>query len=181
MSIVKQSATGHATNIIGGLAIGMESTFLPMIVLAAGIFGSYHFAGLYGVAIAAAGEEALPEVAVAAAAANVEFGAVAAVAVVTVSNPPFLNLVVPLSLSIILHALIPLNVGLWLLLSLLLSLLLLVVVVNAAARVPSSITTNLSSSSSHILLPPGTVIIPVVAASTASAGAAVELESSREG
>ena len=55
MSIVKQSATGHATNIIGGLAIGMESTFLPMIVLAAGIFGSYHFAGLYGVAIAAAG------------------------------------------------------------------------------------------------------------------------------
>ncbi|MDI9320781.1 MAG: sodium-translocating pyrophosphatase [Phycisphaerales bacterium] len=55
LSIVKQSATGHATNIIGGLAIGMESTFLPMIVLAAGIFGSYHFAGLYGVAIAAAG------------------------------------------------------------------------------------------------------------------------------
>lgn len=55
MSIVKQSATGHATNIIGGLAIGMESTFLPMIVLAAGIFGSYYFAGLYGVAIAAAG------------------------------------------------------------------------------------------------------------------------------
>lgn len=55
MSIVKQSATGHATNIIGGLAMGMESTFLPMIVLAAGIYGSYHFAGLYGVAIAAAG------------------------------------------------------------------------------------------------------------------------------
>jgi K(+)-stimulated pyrophosphate-energized sodium pump len=55
MSIVKQSATGHATNIIGGLAMGMESTFLPILVLAAGIFGSYHFAGLYGVAIAAAG------------------------------------------------------------------------------------------------------------------------------
>ncbi|MEZ5047144.1 MAG: sodium-translocating pyrophosphatase [Chitinophagaceae bacterium] len=55
MSIVKQSATGHATNIIGGLAIGMESTFLPILVLAGGIFGSYHFAGLYGVAIAAAG------------------------------------------------------------------------------------------------------------------------------
>jgi K(+)-stimulated pyrophosphate-energized sodium pump len=55
MSIVKQSATGHATNIIGGLAIGMESTFLPILVLAAGIFGSYYFAGLYGVAIAAAG------------------------------------------------------------------------------------------------------------------------------
>lgn len=55
MSIVKQSATGHATNIIGGLAIGMESTFLPILVLAGGIFGSYYFAGLYGVAIAAAG------------------------------------------------------------------------------------------------------------------------------
>jgi K(+)-stimulated pyrophosphate-energized sodium pump len=55
LSIVRQSATGHATNIIGGLAMGMESTFLPMIVLAAGIYGSYFFAGLYGVAIAAAG------------------------------------------------------------------------------------------------------------------------------
>ncbi len=55
MSIVRQSATGHATNIIGGLAMGMESTFLPILVLAGGIFGSYSFAGLYGVAIAAAG------------------------------------------------------------------------------------------------------------------------------
>jgi K(+)-stimulated pyrophosphate-energized sodium pump len=55
LSIIRQSSTGHATNIIGGLAIGMESTVLPIIVLAAGIFGSYHFAGLYGVAIAAAG------------------------------------------------------------------------------------------------------------------------------
>jgi K(+)-stimulated pyrophosphate-energized sodium pump len=54
-SIVNQSATGHATNIIGGLAVGMESTVLPTIVLAAGIFLSYKFAGLYGVAIAAAG------------------------------------------------------------------------------------------------------------------------------
>jgi K(+)-stimulated pyrophosphate-energized sodium pump len=55
LSIVKQSGTGHATNIIGGLSVGMESTVLPIIVLAAGIYGSYAFAGLYGVAIAAAG------------------------------------------------------------------------------------------------------------------------------
>ena len=55
LSIVRQSGTGHATNVIGGLAIGMESTFLPILVLAAGIYGSYYFAGLYGVAIAAAG------------------------------------------------------------------------------------------------------------------------------
>ncbi|HZG26500.1 MAG TPA: sodium-translocating pyrophosphatase, partial [Chitinophagaceae bacterium] len=55
MSIIKQSSTGHATNVIGGLAVGMESTFLPIIVLAAGIWGSFECAGLYGVAIAAAG------------------------------------------------------------------------------------------------------------------------------
>ncbi|HLT07055.1 MAG TPA: sodium-translocating pyrophosphatase [Cyclobacteriaceae bacterium] len=54
-SIIKQSSTGHATNIIGGLAVGMESTVLPIIVLAGGIFTSYMMAGLYGVAIAAAG------------------------------------------------------------------------------------------------------------------------------
>ena len=54
-SIIQKSATGHATNIIGGLSVGMESTVVPTIVLAAGIMSSYHFAGLYGVAIAAAG------------------------------------------------------------------------------------------------------------------------------
>ena len=55
LSIIRQSSTGHATNVIGGLAIGMESTFLPILVLAGGIWGSYACAGLYGVAIAAAG------------------------------------------------------------------------------------------------------------------------------
>jgi K(+)-stimulated pyrophosphate-energized sodium pump len=55
LSIIRQSGTGHATNVIGGLAIGMQSTFLPTLVLAGGIWGSYACAGLYGVAIAAAG------------------------------------------------------------------------------------------------------------------------------
>jgi K(+)-stimulated pyrophosphate-energized sodium pump len=55
MSIIRQSSTGHATNVIGGLAVGMESTCLPILVLAGGIWGSYACAGLYGVAIAAAG------------------------------------------------------------------------------------------------------------------------------
>lgn len=55
LSIIRQSSTGHATNVIGGLAVGMESTFLPILVLAGGIWGSYECAGLYGVAIAAAG------------------------------------------------------------------------------------------------------------------------------
>ncbi len=54
-NIIRQSSTGHATNIIGGLSVGMESTVFPTLVLAAGIFLSHYFAGLYGVAIAAAG------------------------------------------------------------------------------------------------------------------------------
>lgn len=55
LSIVRQSSTGHATNIIGGLAVGMKSTVFPILTLATGIIMSYYFAGLYGVAIAAAG------------------------------------------------------------------------------------------------------------------------------
>lgn len=54
-SIIQQSSTGHATNIIGGLSVGMKSTVIPIITLAGGIMASYYFAGLYGVAIAAAG------------------------------------------------------------------------------------------------------------------------------
>jgi K(+)-stimulated pyrophosphate-energized sodium pump len=54
-SIVQQSDTGAATNIIGGLSVGMESTMIPTLILASGIYLSHHFAGLYGVAIAASG------------------------------------------------------------------------------------------------------------------------------
>lgn len=53
--IADASKTGPATNIIAGLANGMQSTALPLIVLAAAIVLSYKFAGLYGVAIAALG------------------------------------------------------------------------------------------------------------------------------
>ncbi len=52
LGIVRQSATGHATNIIAGLSVGMMSTFLPILLFAFSIWGAYAFAGFYGVAIA---------------------------------------------------------------------------------------------------------------------------------
>jgi K(+)-stimulated pyrophosphate-energized sodium pump len=55
ISIVKQSVTGTATNIISGVGIGLLSTALPILVIAATIIGSYYMAGLYGIAIAAVG------------------------------------------------------------------------------------------------------------------------------
>ena len=54
-SIAEQSRTGYATNIIAGLGVGMQSTALPILVIAAGVVGASYVAGLYGVAIAALG------------------------------------------------------------------------------------------------------------------------------
>ena len=53
MDIVKNSSTGAATNIIAGLAVGMKSTFLSVILFSAAIFSAYELAGFYGVAISA--------------------------------------------------------------------------------------------------------------------------------
>jgi K(+)-stimulated pyrophosphate-energized sodium pump len=51
-SISAASQTGHATNIISGLAVGMQATALPVVVIAAGILVAHHFAGLYGIGVA---------------------------------------------------------------------------------------------------------------------------------
>ena len=53
--IIAQSNTGHATNVIAGLSVGMISTALPTLLFAGGIYSAFYFAGFYGVAMAAVG------------------------------------------------------------------------------------------------------------------------------
>jgi len=53
--VAEQCKTGTATDVIAGLSLGMQSTTWPVLAIAAGVVGAYHFAGLYGVAIAALG------------------------------------------------------------------------------------------------------------------------------
>ncbi len=53
--VAKQSETGSATTIISGLAVGMQSTAIPILLICVGIFASYKFSGLYGIALSAVG------------------------------------------------------------------------------------------------------------------------------
>jgi len=55
LSIAKQSVTGPATTLIAGLGVGMQSTAIPILILASSIMGAHYFAGLYGIAMAALG------------------------------------------------------------------------------------------------------------------------------
>lgn len=55
LKIAQQSETGPATTVISGIAVGMQSTAVPIILIAIGIIGAYSFSGLYGIALAAVG------------------------------------------------------------------------------------------------------------------------------